>query len=547
MARFEITSPDGKKFEISAPDGASEQDVMAYAQSQFSKPAPTPEKAPDPTEGMSTIEKGLAGFGKAIMDTRRGLGQMIPVRRDGKWEPLVTQAEVAESRRLDAPLMNTGAGFAGNLAGNAALLAPTALIPGAATVPGAALIGAGAGLIQPTVDRKETLTNVAVGGAAGAAGQALANRVPGMLRNWQQGAATEENQAAQAAKQKFLAAQAGAAQGYVIPPADLNPGMMTEALSGLSGKIKTAQVASAKNQNVTNRLVRESLGLTDDVPLNIDTLNAVRKQAGQAYEAVKGIGPVQTSDAYVNALDDAIKPFTSQAKSFPGRKLPAVVSDIESLKTGAFDAGDAIETIKVLRNDADAAYRSGDKLAGQAYKKAVDAIEKAIDDQLVASGAPADLLNQYRGARQTIAKTYTVQGALNPETGAVDAGKLARDLGKGKPLSGELRDVAQFGQAFPKAAQALKESPKATSPLDWAVGAMSGTATGNPLMLAGIAARPAVRSMLLSPAYQRAALNPGYAPSLASRMVPGLLDNEVARILAAPTAISSGLLANAGQ
>lgn len=547
MARFEVTSPDGKKFEITAPDGASEQEVMAYAQSQFAKPLAQAEKAPDPTEGMSALEKGAAGFGKAIMDTRRGLGQMIPVRRNGQWEPLTTKAEVEEARRLDAPLMNTASGFTGNLAGNAALLAPTALVPGAATIPGAALIGAGAGLIQPALSGQERLTNVAVGGAAGAGGQFLANRVPGLVRGWQQGAATEAQQASQAAKQKFLAAQAGASQGYVIPPADLNPGMMTEALSGLSGKIKTAQVASARNQSVTNRLARESLGLSDDVPLNIDTLNEVRKQAGQAYDAVRGVGTVQTNQAYAQSLDDAIKPFTSQVKSFPGRKVPAVVADIESLKTGAFDAGDAIETIKVLRNDADAAYRSGDRLAGQAYKKAVDALEKAIDDQLVASGAPDDLIKQYRGARQTIAKTYTVQGALNPETGAVDALKLARDLGKGKPLSDELLDAARFGRAFPKATQALKEAPKATSPLDFAVGLSTGALTQNPWMAASIATRPAVRSLLLSPAYQRAALNPGFSPSLASRTLPGLLDNEVARLLAAPTAISGGLLANSGQ
>lgn len=533
---------------IEFPDGMASGDIESAIKSNFMSIKPAKAEKPfDPTEGMSTIEKGLAGFGKAIMDTRRGLGQMIPVRRNGQWEPLTTREEVEQARRLDAPLMNTGAGFAGNLIGNAALLAPTALIPGAATVPGAALIGSAAGLAQPSTSTKETLSNVGIGAVAGGAGQAIANQVPRLLRGWQQGAATEAQQAAKANAQKFVAAQTGAAQGYVIPPADLNPGMMSEALSGLSGKIKTAQVASARNQNVTNRLVRESLGVSEDMPLNLDTLNAIRSQAGRAYEAVKSTGTVATNQAYAQALDDAIKPFTSQSSSFPGRKVPAVVDDIRSLKTDAFDAGDAIETIKVLRNDADAAYRGGDKLTGQAYKKAVDALEKAIDDHLVASGAPADLLSNYRGARQTIAKTYTVQNALNPETGAVDALKLARELGKGKPLSGELKSVAEFGTAFPKAAQMLKEAPKATSPLDWAVGAMSGTATGNPLMLAGIAARPAVRNMLLSQPVQRAALNPGYAPSLASRAVPGLIDNEIFRMMAAPAAISGGLLANSGQ
>jgi len=35
MAVFEITSPSGEVFEITAPEGASEQDVLSYAQSQF--------------------------------------------------------------------------------------------------------------------------------------------------------------------------------------------------------------------------------------------------------------------------------------------------------------------------------------------------------------------------------------------------------------------------------------------------------------------------------------------------------------------------------
>lgn len=37
MATYEIKSPEGETFEITAPDGASEQEVMQYAQSEFNK------------------------------------------------------------------------------------------------------------------------------------------------------------------------------------------------------------------------------------------------------------------------------------------------------------------------------------------------------------------------------------------------------------------------------------------------------------------------------------------------------------------------------
>lgn len=125
-----------------------------------------PAKGPDPTEGMSTTDKALAGVGKAFADVGRGAGQLIPVRRNGSWQPLVTREDVAESRRLDEPLMNTTAGKWGNIGGNVALLAPTAMIPGAATIRGGAMIGAATGALAPSESTGETLGNIGLGALA---------------------------------------------------------------------------------------------------------------------------------------------------------------------------------------------------------------------------------------------------------------------------------------------------------------------------------------------------------------------------------------------
>jgi len=173
MARFEVTGPDGAKYEITAPDNLSESEVLKYVQSQFSQQGKservaaqekTDREAYNPTKGMSTPGKMAAGFGKAIVDTGRGLGQMVG---------LTSRDDVAESRKVDEPLMKTGAGIAGNVLGNVAVAAPTAFIPGAQTIPGAAIIGAGMGLAQPSVSTSETMKNTAIGGVAGAAVPAL--------------------------------------------------------------------------------------------------------------------------------------------------------------------------------------------------------------------------------------------------------------------------------------------------------------------------------------------------------------------------------------
>lgn len=321
-------------------------------------------------------------------------------------------------------------------------------------------------------------------------------------------------------KQIAAAALKANEAGYVIPPADLNPGMMTEAASGLSGKIKTAQTASQRNQIVTNNLARKALGMSAADDLTIESLEVIRKNAGQAYQAVAGTGIVTPSANYAAALDDAIKPFLSQAKSFPDRKMPALVENIQALKTGQFDAADAVETIKVIRSEADAAYRAGDALGGKAFKQAARAMEDAIDEHLVKTNAPADILKGYREARQLIAKTYTVEKALNSQTGNVNSQTLAGNLTKGKPLSGDLKTIAEIGQAFPKATQALKESPKQFSPLDFAVAVGAAGSSMDPTMLAGVVARPAVRHALLSKYAQQSAVKS--AGAVNTGIMPGI-------------------------
>lgn len=190
MPKFVVTAPDGAKYEVNAPEGATEADAIAYIRKQ-AKPK---EPAYDPTEGMSTFEKGAAGAGKAVVDLYRGAKQRLGI---GDQDAL--QAEVDEAKKLDAPLMNTGAGVVGNIAGNVAATAvPMGLaakgamaIPAIANLVKAAIaarpiataagIGAGTGgvtgALEPTATGESVGKNIAVGAGIGAAG----GLIPGAL------------------------------------------------------------------------------------------------------------------------------------------------------------------------------------------------------------------------------------------------------------------------------------------------------------------------------------------------------------------------------
>lgn len=484
----------------------------------------------DPTSGMSMTDKLLAGVGKAFTDLGRGAGQLVGA---------VSREDVANSRKQDDPLMNTGAGKVGNLVGNVAMLAPTALIPGANTVAGAGVVGSVAGLLQPSTSTSETVANVTLGGAGGAAGQAMANKLPGVVRGWADRKAAETAAESAGSAQKFSAAQRANQMGYVIPPADLNPGALSEMVSGLSGKAKTAQVASQRNQGITDKLARQALGLNQADELSADTLQAIRQKAGNAYDAIKGAGQVQADKTFMDALDKIAATQQGAGRSFPGLQNNGVVDLISSIKQQAFDAGDAVDATKVLREVADKAYRQGDTGLGKAAKSASDALEGVLERHLQSQGA-TDALQQFQEARKLIAKTYTVQKALNSETGSVSAQKLAAELAKGRPLSGELADIAKIGQAFPKATQALKEAPKAVSPLDFAVSGGAAMASQNPLALLALGARPAARSVLLSGPVQRAAIQPGFTVPMTARIAPSIANNRLAQLLAAPAGATAG-------
>jgi hypothetical protein len=112
----------------------------------------------DPTEGMSTFQKVAAGAGKAFYDVGRGVGQRLG---------LVSQEDIDAAKKLDAPLMNTGAGTAGNIAGNLAVYSPLALVPGANTIAGGAAVGALTGAMQPTASDESVGGNALMGAVAG--------------------------------------------------------------------------------------------------------------------------------------------------------------------------------------------------------------------------------------------------------------------------------------------------------------------------------------------------------------------------------------------
>jgi len=441
------------------------------------------------------LESAMAGLTKSMIDIPVGAAQLATGGNLGTSELAQRLSQQAEPYQQENPISYGAGRVAGVVAPAMGASNIIGQIPSFAKAPMLAQnigMGTALGAMTPEETGKtgtdlytEQAKQAGIGGALGAALTPL-QRLAGVLRGPEQ------------TPQMAGAVQKAREAGFVIPPTQARGSIINRALEGTAGKISTAQNASARNQEVTNKLVAKSLGLPENEMLTPEGLNNIRTIAGKAYENIENIGTIKPSKEYMEGLNQiASKPLKAQA-GFPNAKPSPIIDLADSLKSDAFDGSAAIAKIIDLRDAANTAYASNQKLLGNANKKAANLLEDEIERHLKTTGQ-SQLLDEFRNGRQLIAKTYTVEKALNPVSGNVDAKALARELKKGKPLTEELRTAAEFATQFPKASQTIESmgSLPQTSPLDIATAGIASAFT-SPAALASLGVRPGARAAALS-------------------------------------------------
>lgn len=304
--------------------------------------------------------------------------------------------------------------------------------------------------------------------------------------------------------------------GYAFPPAQVNPSITNKVLGGISGKAATEQALSVDNQPITNELARKALGLPENAPLSFDMLEAVRRQAGNAYDAVKNFnGPIRADNTYQQKLADLHSEYLDRIGAGGGGaavdslRLPHVENLLRDVNRNSFSPSSAVELIKRLRSDADGSFRSGNSEAARYQKGIANAIEELVGTNLAAANQP-ELLANFQAARQRIARSYDVQKALTEGTGNVDARKIAARQQAGRPLTGELETIANAASFAPLSMREFRQTPPGISALD--VGISAGVGGGALALGAGHAAaipvllpvaRMLARKAVLSKPYQQ--------------------------------------------
>lgn len=548
MPKFDVTAPDGKVYEVNAPDGATQADAISYVQKNLYKQQSAPEGG-GILQGLGNAAAGLVrgagSIGSTLIapydiakDAINGKGLSLESNRqrraemDGALESmgadpnswmykggkLVSEVagtagaggalanlftKVAPAAATAAPAfveaLRTGGMSANGVTGGAGMAARTA--------GGAIGGGVSAGMVNPEDFGMGLLAGAvapnvikAAGDFGVAAGQQASAKYAESVAKFNRGAPMRET------------LKASIDAGYVVPPNMVNPSTKNAIIESFSGKQATSQLASVRNQDVTERLVRQSLGIADDAPLTKSALEQIRKIEGGAYKQVAGLNPQAEMDL------EALKAARNEAQGwFNAYNRSASPLDLAKAK----DARDLAEVLELQ-------LESHAKNAGK-----------------------VDLIPALRDARKRIAKTYTVERALTDSTGTVNAKVLGRMYDKGKPLSDGLDTVGRFASAFPSIAQPSQQFGSAgahnlrsmASLVAGGGGAAALGPTGLAMAALPYAAGSASRGLMFRRGAQEALANQS-APTISSaqRLAELLQNQELQMLLAksAPVAISQG-------
>lgn len=437
--------------------------------------------------------RNIAGFGTALSNLVEGAKQLVGY---GDKQKIEANKIIEESAPVGAVL------------GNAAMTAiPFGLVGN--SVKGAAAVGAGINALQPADSLLERGKNAAIGGLVAGAGQKVANVSGEWLANKIQNLSLAQTQ--KAPLQQTL--QEGIDAGLVAPPSAVNPTAFNNVRDSIGGKIATAQTASNRNALAADALARKAVGLAPDEPLTSQAMKQVRETAYRSgYEPIAQIGPMTTDKAFAQALDKVAQKYTGPANSFPGAIKSEVPDLVNAFKVQGFDAGEALQATKVLREQASDAFRAGDTAMGQAKRQIASELENQIERNLTAAGASgSSVLQNFREARKLMAKSHTVEDAIVEGSGSVNPAAFAKALNNGVPLEGDLLTLAKFANNFPKAMQPAKQVQgpgvsKLNATMAAALGIGGGAALG-PLGTAAAAAPFLAPQLARSSALSRSSQN----------------------------------------
>lgn len=554
MARYEVTGPDGSRFEITAPEGATEAQVMEFAQQQFAAMQKPPEMsagevaadvaksagigAAQGVMGLATLPGNLEALGRAGINygaSALGYGQQVdpdsylPNYNDAKkvaegylgefYKPKTTAGEYARTIGEFLPAGLGGGGLAARAA-RVAVPAVTSETAGQLTKGTSAEPWARAG-------------GAIIGG--------LAPNLPGRIVTPAPRSALRGKQVAELERQGVTSLTAGQRTG-------------SKRIRSLEDATQLIPFGGGKAERMQGEVSRQftraalkQAGVNAD-EATAEVLDQAFKGMGREYSALGQAINLQPSPAFVRRLSDVVTKY--QNRTPKDRQVGLVTGIIDDLKSRPSLAGDDfVQFVSELKR---ASRSMGDNLQ---TRDALNDIVQLLEAQAIRS-APAAVQKQLRQQMRDLNKRYrnlsivedavtrgagesAAQGVVTPASlKAAIKKRSPREYSRERSEMGSLakageaviRPLASSGTAERQFAQGLL-NPAATLTAGGGVGYMVAPEAALAGMLLGGAVPAAASRTLMSRPVQAYLANqsvPGQIPrnAYAAALAPYLMNKE---------------------
>lgn len=491
MAKYRITGPDGATYEVNAPDDASEQDVLAYAQSNFSPAGGMDQKQsgglpsrPDrsaPVQALRYAGLGSKGFADSALETLASPLEMsgkaagalgISDYQPGSWTERLKSGYRAIGQTMAQPV-------------DAAIQSAFGPVDAGPATPenaserfsygagrGAADVGA---VFAPALAASKMAQT---GSLAQRLGATLAEAPKMQLASGMVGGGVSEmTDSPLAGVGAALAVPTAAAMGQrLITPVE---NQLTPELRRLAAQAQAEGIPLTPGQQTGSKALQLTESVFNRLPMTSGASEAGRQTQREAFNrAVLQRAGIEAENAGPDVLAAAQKRLGGRFEDLAARNTVAVDDDlrqaIEGIR-GEYNRNLTPDVRAIVDNYVEDILAQGDEIAGKTYQKARSAMTRraktatdpelantlkslrnALDDAAGRSISPEDAL-AWDAARKQYGNLKTIEKAMGsstptaiagniPPTQLQNAARMSRsDYARG---GGDLNDLARIGNAF---------------------------------------------------------------------------------------------------
>ena len=253
--------------------------------------------------------------------------------------------------------------------------------------------------------------------------------------------------------------------GIALNPVDIEPSLGAKLTSMAAGPRGPEALANV-NKNKVRDVALNELGLPPTTQLNGGAaFDVARSNLAAPYDEVRNLPVIVADDAALATLDRLRPDESLIGSSTYAKNINAIIDDAQAKAGVGLNGTQLLNNVRTLRQRARKIYNN--KNADLTALDVADtnlAVANALESMIESNISNPKLLDQFRDARQKMARTYAYEAATDFNTGMVDVKKLARVTGKDNALTGDIASLGRIAGNFPDVFTAAPTPGALTAP-----------------------------------------------------------------------------------